>query len=224
MMNIRGYNEKLLSDMKLKFLNEFLARIKSTVKQLSIFRILMKAIFIATIMSLINVPYVFAQELPTHSDSSLSAQERNTPLDVSMLTKKERLVLRLLEQVWAEGDLRQVDQLINKKYTLYQDEGDKWAGKTIDRETYKQRVLLSRDAFPDLRFKVSRIYQDKDKVIVSWFMQGTNLGGLPGGRPPTNKKINVPGITIYYFNGDLISGHWQVFDKLVMYKDLGFIH
>ena len=38
-----------------------------------------------------------------------------------------------------------------------------------------------------------------DKVAVSWRFTGTQKGSIPG-LPSTNKRVNVSGLTIYYFS------------------------
>lgn len=130
-------------------------------------------------------------------------------------------VMQLLDQVWSKGNLNLINNLIADEYTIYNDALDPLEGKMLDHRAFMNRVIASRQAFPDLHFDIKQIYTTTDgKVVVSWFMQGTNDGDIPGLRA-THKKINVPGMTVYYFNGEKISGHWQVFDHLVMFNQLG---
>lgn len=44
-----------------------------------------------------------------------------------------------------------------------------------------------------------------------------------GGHPPTKKSISTKGMTIYHFKDNLINGHTQVFDRITVMKQLGFI-
>ena len=137
------------------------------------------------------------------------------------LSPKAELVMQLLEQVWSKGNLKLVNNIIADEYTIYNDALDPLEGKVLDHRAFMNRVIASRQAFPDLHFDIKQIYTTTDgRVVVSWFMQGTNDGDIPG-LPATHKKINVPGMTVYYFNGYRISGHWQVFDHLVMFNQLG---
>ena len=137
------------------------------------------------------------------------------------ISPKAELVMQLLEQVWSKGNLKLVNNIIADEYTIYNDALDPLEGKVLDHRAFMNRVIASRQAFPDLHFDIKQIYTTTDgRVVVSWFMQGTNDGDIPG-LSATHKKINVPGMTVYYFNGDRISGHWQVFDHLVMFNQLG---
>lgn len=137
------------------------------------------------------------------------------------MTNKEKLVQLLGEQIWSQGNLELVREIIAEEYTIYNDAMDPYEGQTLDHETFMNRVRLSRQAFPDLYFDTKSMSETGDgTVVLSWFMQGTNDGTIPG-LPATHKKINVPGMTIYYFSGDRICGHWQVFDHLVMFNQLG---
>jgi steroid delta-isomerase-like uncharacterized protein len=141
-----------------------------------------------------------------------------------VVSAKAELVKRLLDKVWSEGDLKLINTLIANNYTIYNDALDPLEGKVLDHEAFKKRVIASRQAFPDLHFEIKQLYTTTEgKVVVTWFMQGTNDGDIPGMRA-SHKKINVPGMTVYYFNNEKISGHWQVFDHLVMFNQLGITH
>jgi len=59
----------------------------------------------------------------------------------------------------------------------------------------------------------------KNSVAITWLWQGTHLGDIAG-FPGTGKKIKMSGATVYYFDGDRISGHWQIADRLSVYKQL----
>ena len=131
--------------------------------------------------------------------------------------RNKAAVVRLLDEVWTKGNLQVADQLIASQYKIRHDPGDPWEGKTLDLATYKERVSMSRNIFPDLKFHIEDLMGDGDKVAVSWRLTGTQKGSIPG-LPITNKKVDVSGITIYYFSDGKIIGHWQVLDRL------GFLH
>ena len=53
-------------------------------------------------------------------------------------------------------------------------------------------------------------------------LTGTNFGKI-GDFPPTKNKIKTNGMTIYFFTDNLLTGHSQVFDRMTVMKQLGFI-
>lgn len=134
--------------------------------------------------------------------------------------KNKEAVLKLIEEVWSKGNLQIIDQLIAVQYTIRHDPGDPWEGKTLDLTTFKERVKLSRHVFPDQTFYIEDMVCDDDKVSVSWRFTGTQKGNIPG-LPATNKKVNVSGLTIYYFTNGKMIGHWQVIDRLGFLEQLG---
>ncbi len=127
---------------------------------------------------------------------------------------------RLIEQVWNNGKLNAVDELVAPTYTIHHDPGDPWEGKTLDRDQYKQRVLYSRNAFPDLNFNINEFVPTENRVAISWFLTGTHLGNLAE-VPASGKEISISGLIIYYFENGKISGHWQVIDQLAFIAQIG---
>lgn len=60
---------------------------------------------------------------------------------------------------------------------------------------------------------MQEIIGEGDKVAISWYLEGTHKGDIPG-LPATGKMVKVPGLTIYSFSKGKITGHWQVIDRL----------
>jgi predicted ester cyclase len=40
------------------------------------------------------------------------------------------------------------------------------------------------------------------------------------GFPASGKQIRMSGATVYFFDGERISGHWQITDRLGVYQQL----
>jgi len=83
-----------------------------------------------------------------------------------------------------------------------------------------ERVRLSRAPFPDQRFDVQEWFENDEGVAITWLWSATHLGDLPGFRA-TGKPIAISGATIYRFDGaNRITGHWQVTDRLGVFRQL----
>jgi len=129
------------------------------------------------------------------------------------------IVKSLLQTVWSEGQINDSDKFIANSYTIRHDPGDPWEGKTLDLAGYKDRVRNSRAPFPDQKFQIVDIVPGDDIVVATWNWTGTHRGDLPG-LPATGKVIHMSGATVYYFSGDRIIGHWQIADRLSVYRQI----
>ena len=58
-------------------------------------------------------------------------------------------------------------------------------------------------------------------LLSVWTIMSFILMSPAPGLPTTNKKVNVSGLTIYYFKDGKIIGHWQVVDRLGFVEQLG---
>jgi len=135
---------------------------------------------------------------------------------------KEELLRGFMAKVWNQQQKDLVETFVAKKYQIYLDTGDNWEGKILNHEEFKKRLDFSFNSFPDMNFEIISAIEEENHVAISWILTGTNLGKI-GDIPPTKKKIKTKGMTIYYFDGNLISGHSQVFDRNTVTKQLGFI-
>ena len=127
-----------------------------------------------------------------------------------------------MERVWNNGDFSQIETLVAAAYEIKHDPDDPWEGQVIGIDVFKERVLYSRNAFPDLRFDIQEMIAEDDKVVSSWIMSGTHLGDLPQ-LPATAKPFAISGMTIYYFAAGKVCGHWQAYDRLGFLGQIGFL-
>jgi len=134
---------------------------------------------------------------------------------------KEQILREFIVKVWNQQRKDLVEKFIAKKYQIHLDTGDNWEGKILNHEEFKNRLDFSFNSFPDMNFEITSAIEEENHVAITWLLTGTNLGKI-GHLPPTNKKIKTKGMTIYYFDGQLISGHSQVFDRNTVIKQLGF--
>ncbi|QKG70281.1 ester cyclase [Erythrobacter mangrovi] len=135
------------------------------------------------------------------------------------MSRKRRLA-DFIRLIWDQGDLEAADAFLSPAYTIHHDPGDPWDGRTLDLPAYKERVRISRSAFPDQMFDIQAMYADGDGVAMTWLWAATHLGDLPG-YPATGKPVRMSGATVYGFDAaDRITGHWQIADRLSIYQQL----
>jgi len=133
-------------------------------------------------------------------------------------TPKES-VARLLLDVWSLGDTSAVPDLIAERFTIFHDPGDPWEGQALDQAGYVQRVRESRAPFPDQSFAICDMLEEGEKVAVTWTWKGTHRRPVAG-LPASNRLIHMSGATVYSFAGVAIIGHWQISDRLGVFRQL----
>lgn len=136
------------------------------------------------------------------------------------MTDNARTLTEFMDAVWNRGDLDAVDRFLADRYTIHSDPGDPWDGATLSRSAFKERLVASRAPFPDLHFDLTDVIAGDDRVAIAWSMRGTQTGTL-GSQPPTGRRIDVRGMTIYYFRDGRITGHRQVVDRVAVARQLG---
>ena len=136
------------------------------------------------------------------------------------MTDNARTLAMFMDSVWNQGDAEAADRFLSDEYVIHSDPGDLWDGATLSRDGFKQRLLASRAPFPDLRFDITEMVTEGDRVAIAWRMLGTHTGAL-GPYPATGRHIDVQGMTIYYFRDGQITGHRQVVDRAAVAQQLG---
>jgi steroid delta-isomerase-like uncharacterized protein len=131
----------------------------------------------------------------------------------------KKSVLCLLDKVWSHGELAAIDGLIASHYQIHCDPGDPWEGKILDIAEYANRVTILRAPFPDQIFHVNEIMEEDSKVIVTWNWHGTHKLSIAD-IPASNKSISMTGATVYYCKDGYLCGHWQITDRLGVFRQL----
>ncbi len=132
---------------------------------------------------------------------------------------KKNILTEFIHVVWSDGNIDAADRFIADSYTIHHDPGDPWHQRRLTRAEFKERVHSSRAPFPDQRFDLQETFADGHAVVATWFWTGRHTGDLPG-FPATGKQIKMSGATVYYFDNDRISGHWQITDRLGVFQQL----
>ena len=135
---------------------------------------------------------------------------------------RETFLRDFMDEIWNKQSFDKVEQYVHKEYIIHLDTNDPWEGKILNHSEFKERLKFSFNSIPDMNFEITSVISEENHVSITWILTGTNLGMI-GGYPPTKKPINTKGMTIYHFKDNLINGHTQVFDRITIMKQLGFI-
>ncbi len=133
--------------------------------------------------------------------------------------RRKEILKEFIQEVWNAGRLEAVEAYLAPRYTIHHDPGDPWEGQILDLAGYQERLRLSRAPFPDQVFTIQELFADGEAVVMTWLWSGTHLGDMPG-FPASGRAIRMSGATVYYFEGERLSGHWQITDRLGVYQQL----
>ena len=97
------------------------------------------------------------------------------------------LLSSFMEEVWNNDDFSNLGDYLAPSYLIKIDPGDPWEGKTLDEKTFKERVAYSRKAFPDLRFDIQEMIEEKDVQIPVYIITPENYD-----TPETQKLLQTP--------------------------------
>lgn len=132
-------------------------------------------------------------------------------------------IQHFMDTIWNAGDFSQLADFVSPEYTIHHDPGDAWDGQTLDHATFQERVLYSRNAFPDLNFAIQDMIAEDSRVVAFWIMSGTHQGDLEN-LPATGRQFSISGMTIYDFDAEgRVSGHTQAYDRLGFMAQMGLL-
>jgi steroid delta-isomerase-like uncharacterized protein len=121
----------------------------------------------------------------------------------------------VFEEIFSQGKQELIEQYFERSYRGH----DTLIGEA-DRDRFRQSVQMYRAAFPDLNIKVDDLVAASEKVLVRWTARGTHRGQFLG-KSPTNKKVEVDGISVLTFrNGKIVEDYTQ-WDVLSLLQELG---
>jgi predicted ester cyclase len=129
------------------------------------------------------------------------------------------VVRRALQEIYANGDLKVVDELIHPDFV---DHEPAHPDQPTGPESVRQTVRQLHGAFSELRFDVQDELADGDKVVQLVTMSGRHSGPLMG-REPTDREFAVRHIYIWRIEGGQIVEHWGSRDDLGLLGQLGIL-
>ncbi len=131
----------------------------------------------------------------------------------------KQLDQRIYNEAWNAGKLDVLSELVASGAPIH-DPGTPGIGSGP--EGMKQLILTYRDAFPDTQFTIESQVAEGDLVLTRWRAHGTHKGTLMG-VPPTNRMVEVAGMSLTrYANGKGVEA-WTNWDTLGLMQQIGAI-
>ena len=135
-----------------------------------------------------------------------------------MVSENKALVQRWFDEVWNEGRVDAIDELLAQDSVVH----GLGEGQMRGAAAFKPFHAAYRDAFPDVRIEIEDMVEEGDKVAFRWTGTASHRGqGL--GFAATNRSVRFQGMGIIRVrNGKLVEG-WNTFDQLGMLQQLGVV-
>ena len=136
-----------------------------------------------------------------------------------MSEENKAVVRRFLEEVWNNGNLDVIDELISEDHVNHD---PAQAGSPGGREGMRAFVQMYRSAYPDTHIEMGELVAEGDLVAGPWTATGTHRGELMG-IPPTGRSITVTGMGMDRVRNGQIVESWANYDSLGMLTQIGAI-
>ena len=134
-----------------------------------------------------------------------------------MSEQNKTVVRRAIEEVYNQGNLDIVDELVSGDFVAHAASEDIHGPAGM-----KQFVASLREAFPDLHLTIDDQVAEGDRVVTRWTARGTHAGTFQG-IPPTGKRGTMTGIDIDRVVGGKAIECWTNADYLGLLQQLGVV-
>ncbi len=130
---------------------------------------------------------------------------------MSERTDRARSALRAL----AAGELTLMESFFSDAFVFHSQR----AGKAAGRSGLHYRALLITTTLHEATLSIEAMVEDGTIVTCRWRGRAVHRGELLG-IPATGRRVDVSGITMFRFVGDLIVEEWTQFDGLGLLAQL----
>jgi steroid delta-isomerase-like uncharacterized protein len=129
------------------------------------------------------------------------------------------VVRRIFEDYVNRGNPELLNELFAENYV-----GAQSGAPAMGRDGFAAALRALRDGFPDIRYSITDLLAEGDRVTARWLWQGTHSGvfrGPAGTFPPTGKSISNGGIGIFQVEQGKVTHAWLITDRLGFLQDIG---
>ena len=137
-----------------------------------------------------------------------------------MSAANKALVRRWFEEVWNQGRLEVIDELLAPDAIAHHLNGP--GQDAHGREGFRKFYETMHGAFPDAKFSLDELIAEGDLVAVRWSGRMTHRGGQLG-FAATNRPVALTGVNIIRVAGGKLVEGWDSWDRLSMMRQLGVL-
>lgn len=127
----------------------------------------------------------------------------------------EKLHLQFIEEVWAQGNLAIIDDVMAEDIIAHSAHGE-----IRGRAAFTDYIRMWVETFPDQTVDVQESIAIGDTTVLRWSSDGTHAGRVFLGVPPTQRSMTITGLTIAHWTGDRMREVWFAYDLLNVYEQL----
>jgi steroid delta-isomerase-like uncharacterized protein len=134
-----------------------------------------------------------------------------------MIDATRRLIERYFHEVWNEGNVDALDELLTADYINHSPSIPNPRPGPAD---LKPIVTAMRAGLPDLHYSILDLVIAADRVAAYVRVTGTHTGTLFN-MGPTGHRIDIPQMQIERIRDGRICEHWRLTDELALMRQLG---
>ena len=135
-----------------------------------------------------------------------------------MAPDEETVIRRLFDDVWNEGNVAVVDELVVPTAVVYQSDLTTAPGP----DAYREAVGLLHTAFPDLRVSIEDLVACPGRAVVRWTLRGTHQGAF-GALPPTGNAVTMARVSIFRLDAGKVVEEWCGGDVIGLKQQLHLV-
>jgi predicted ester cyclase len=132
------------------------------------------------------------------------------------MTAQDNLACQWFERVWNKNDVSAIAALTTPGMKAHGADG-----VTRNPETFAEFQRAMRSAMPDLQVEVRHSVEGRDMIAVHWVAVGTHSGIATGLAAPSNRRIEVSGLSLVRLEGNKIAEGWDTYDFAGLMRQLG---
>jgi len=132
-----------------------------------------------------------------------------------MSDQNKAVARRVIEDHWNRKNNGLTSELFTSTCIIHTPDGDLQGveGATMLLNLYST-------AFPDFHVNIDDLISEDNKVVAQYTFTGTQKGAL-GALPPTERQVNVQGVSIFHIAGTKVEKAHLVWDKHALMNQLG---
>ena len=127
-----------------------------------------------------------------------------------MSEKNMQVVRRLLEEVWTQGNLSLLPELVAESAESHPMPN---FGALHGPEEYRNFIAVYKGTFHDMAFTIEDQFGSGDKVATRWTSRVTDAAGDAVADTQTGEQLTIDGTTItHHDSSGKITGEWATWD------------